>query len=372
MTPRALRTLAAVSTVVTVGLVGVAHASTPPTPAASAPASAPTADVAVELMRRAPAALLAEGATLAYVDLAAAFEEAGMADGTAQQRVEALVGPLLRAGLNVPMLFGDDQLDVPGALADVGFSIVDIAQELAVGSPPHTAMLDAVNVPPGAIDTAVHADPVWSARLTASVDHGVTVYDWGEQLDITARTPLHSLGRGGQLAVEPNGAGSMVARTFQATSMAAVRATAAEQSVAQRGPFVDAIRRLPSGRLLQAFGVVAPSTGRRMPMPINATLPDAGPTSSAAPPVSVLAAESVDHATRLLVTYADDATAAAAVATWQAWFDSGTSHVSRQPIASLFAGATITSDGPVVIVDVTGERAFTRLDQMVLAADLPG
>lgn len=309
-------------------------------------------------MRRVPASALTTGSTLSYVDLAAVFQRAGVLDGSEQQQTDAIVSALSEFDLAAPQLFGNRQFQFDEARREVGFTLLDIAQEVTLGSPPNLVTAAAVrHVSPASIDAAVHADPTWSDLLTTVTVDGVSFYDWGDKLDIKRRTPMRPIGAGGQLLVDAGAADgdSVIVRTSRRPMMESALAVDPEASVWASGPLASVWDHLPPGALVGAFGSISQLS------------PGAAPT----PALAVLTLDGADVHAELLIPFESGAKAESAAAVIKAWLTEGKSFTTRGPIADLLPGATVSVDGTVVRLASPAPRAFGRFRDILVVRDLP-
>ncbi len=340
-----------------------AAATTPPPSAATAPA----------VLQRIPASVLTNGSTLTYTNLAEILRRAGADSGTDDERVTALAARIVEMDINVPLLFGNQQFQLAEARQEVGFTIFDEAEEASAGQMPGTVIVASVTgIDPAVIEAALKADPKWSARLTTATANGASFFDWGDELNVTGRTPMRPVGIGGQMQVAPRagGSGSLVVRTTRRTVMDSVATADPAASVWSAGPLAEAFARLGDDVLLQAFGVAGQV--RSAAGPFTSVVPT--PSATIAGYSGMLAVQVADadavHAELLIPFETADAAAAAGPVVEQ-WLASGTSLVRRTPIAEILPGASVTVDGTVVRVSVSAERAYGHLIQMLVTGDLP-
>lgn len=314
---------------------GFAGATTP-----AAPASAFAGQLA-----RMPAAVFdvaadADTPTLTYVDMELVWERLGVGADPAERL--AALGRTAEATTwsQPPVLFQESALDVDGARAEVGFSMLEIGRELAVLAPPNRTVVADVAVSGAAIEQAVTTDPLWSPDLRVVPTADGDYYAWGDEdfaIDPARRSPLRPLGQGGQLAVlgelsEP----VTVVRTLAVADMEAALATAAGHapSAADAGPFAAADEALAGVTVVQAIGVTA--TAPYLGLLVVEVADDAGPRAE----VLLL------HAT------ADEAAANAPM------------------VADALPDAAVTVDGTVVAARVDGVEAYRTLVQMLMRREL--
>lgn len=121
-----------------------------------------------------------------------------------QAGVESFASTLLGNGeVLVPesaLLFRDDQ----AWRDELGFGAADITAVAETGVPPSVISVYRTTVEPGAIATAVEADPGWSTELVSAEKGDATVYTWGDdplRADVSRTSPARPLGQGGVMAV---------------------------------------------------------------------------------------------------------------------------------------------------------------------------
>lgn len=254
--------------------------------------------------------------------------------------------------INVPLLFGNQQFQLAEARQEVGFTIFDEAEEASAGQMPGTVIVASVTgIDPAVIEAASKADPKWSATSTTATANGASFFDWGDELNVTGRTPMRPVGIGGQMQVAPGacwrGSGSLVVRTTRRTVMDSVATADPAASVRAAGPLAEAFARLGDGVLLQAFGVAGQV--RSAAGTFTSVVPT--PSATIAGYSGMLAVQVADadavHA-ELLIPFETADVAAAAGPVVEQWLASGTSLVRRTPIAEILPGASVTVDGTVV------------------------
>jgi hypothetical protein len=146
------------------------------------------------------------GHEVALVDLAAAAAAAGVAvpsPGAAPDEVTDYLLSLPRDTL-VPELLQRTAADVDALRAELGFDHAAIEAAVSAGEPPEQFLVLKGAFDDGAVEAAVHSDPVWSDLLTSLEHAGVAYYAWGAdmEIDVERVTPARPLGRGGRLALD--------------------------------------------------------------------------------------------------------------------------------------------------------------------------
>ena len=209
---------------------------------------------------------LGSRAQLYYVDMSLAWERIGAGADPAERAEHIGELPVVETFSMGPQLFGTYGAMFDEARAEIGFTLVEIERELAVLSPPNDLFIDATSVSADVITGAMEADAMWSPDLTTvETDHG-PYFSWGDGTEPNPEriSPLHPLGRGGQLAVLGDGAATTI-RTFDSADMEAVLETSA-------------------GRDAVGDDVGGPRTGPRRPRRRSGVRAGGDPESAAARP----------------------------------------------------------------------------------------
>jgi hypothetical protein len=100
--------------------------------------------------------------------------------------------------------FAIDAFREPEAFrAEIGLDPADVGQSAETGEPPGTLHVLRGGFDAGDIDDAVHGDSGFSDLLEEAEHGGVSYYAWGEDFeqDFSRNSPVHTLGRGGRLAL---------------------------------------------------------------------------------------------------------------------------------------------------------------------------
>jgi hypothetical protein len=97
----------------------------------------------------------------------------------------------------------DGLLDPEAYRAEIGLDPADVRQAAETGVPPATLHVLRGDFDPGVVDEAVQADENYNDLLEVVSHGGVDYYTWGEDFaqDFERLSPVHTLGRGGRLAL---------------------------------------------------------------------------------------------------------------------------------------------------------------------------
>ena len=309
-------------------------------------------------------AVLDPAAFITYTDMTLVWDRVG-AGTDAESRLDSL-GDLNALGTVFPQLFdnGFGDASIEQSEAEVGFSFLQIERELAVVAPPRRVIIDVTSVSPDVIDAAIESNPVWSERVTrVDTEHGSYV-DWGDGsgFDPTARSPFRPLGQAGQFVVLGDPATTV--RTITASDAEAVLATtegAADSATttAVLGPIAEV---LADDVVMQA--IVQPGANPFMPPvtgsaeEIEAALEQARLVLPSIGVGIVQVADGDNTRTEVLLVHFDAASATANVELVETALAEGVDANTQVPLAETFPDATVTVDGVVVRVDVSGEGTF--------------
>jgi hypothetical protein len=154
-------------------------------------------------------------AYVSYADLDAYFEALGAGsapDGASNDEMNdwlTEVAEAERSGdygrLVSGSQFAIDAFREPEAFrAEIGLDPADVRQSAETGDPPATLNILRGSFDAGEVDDAVHDDPGFSDLLEEAEHGGVSYYAWGEDFaqDFSRNSPVHTLGRGGRLALK--------------------------------------------------------------------------------------------------------------------------------------------------------------------------
>lgn len=324
--------------------------------------------------------------TFSYVDMTIRYEQLDLTDANAERRLEegsrAFIEP--RTFTMLPQLFGDQQVQIDEARSDVGFSAFDIDREAFVSAPPAQTFVVDAPANPDDIGDAVRSAPDWSDDLEEVEADGEPYFSWGDGLRPRPDriTPLHSLGRGGQLAVEEAGdEGSIVTRTLVATDMEAALSVGSddEPSALDAGPLVPLLDAVGDGEVVQAFATFEPLSissvlgGRVTPEQLEEMLDE---MTLLEPYEAIMVVELVDDddetTTEVLLAHGDENGAETNVARLADVFADGLSAVTRQPLSETFGEPTIERRGDAVAVTFEGggDGQFRPAFQAIQQADV--
>lgn len=105
--------------------------------------------------------------------------------------------------LVLPVGFGDRAFEIEAWKEQFGFSFLDVDRDVLAGQPPDELFAVQGAFAPGAIDSAVKADPVWSDDLTEAEHDGEPYFLWSDPMvsAFDKASGPRPLGRGGALAV---------------------------------------------------------------------------------------------------------------------------------------------------------------------------
>jgi hypothetical protein len=330
---------------------------------------------------RVPASALdAESAMVTYVDMDLAWERAGVGTDPAERldRLGALVE--VPTWTQPPQLFGQMAALVDEARAEVGFSLFEIGREIAVLSPPRDIKIAETTATVDDVTAAVQSDPLWSSAL-ATVEHADgTYFEWGDDPSAPNAdliTPMRPLGRGGQLAVVAGDTGSTVVRTLDAADMESVLTTmaGASDSLLDTEFFAAVVNALGDGDVLQATSLAQPQ-----PLdPAALLLTEQGIEEVLeqivlVPPYrGVVIAQSYDGAqssTELLFVYGDAAGAEASAPLFEQALAASINVTTMEPLGGFFPDATVSTEGPVVVVSIPSQDAYRVAQRMMFERSL--
>jgi hypothetical protein len=332
-----------------------------------------------------PAAVLkADGALVSYVDMTLIWAGLGVGDGP-QERIDNVgrlneVGPWWTTG---PQVFSPYDMQLDEARAEVGFSTFEIDRELAVLAPPRHVIVVETSVPADTITAAVESDPLWSADLRQESGPAGPYWSWGGEdfdIDPARQSPLHSLGRGGQLALIGD-APATVLRTLATDDMAAAQQTIVGDapSVLDEGVLADTLAAVGDETVVQAMGVPQPTLldpaavllgSNVTPEQVEEVLAQ---VAGVGPYLGLLVAEVADGdstRTEILLAHPSPGAAADNVAAVEAHLSEGIDMSTQTPVSELLPGATVAAEGSVVRVTFSGPDAYrialTMLQQRAL------
>jgi hypothetical protein len=97
----------------------------------------------------------------------------------------------------------DGLRDVEAYRDEIAIDPARITQSIEAGSPPETYTVLSGDFDAGDVSDAVENDETWSQLLEEPSHGGVSYWSWGEdfETDFARNTPVHTLGRGGRLAL---------------------------------------------------------------------------------------------------------------------------------------------------------------------------
>jgi hypothetical protein len=320
-------------------------------------------------------ALETEGAMMVYVDMDLAWGRAGIGIDPAERldRVGALVEP--PTWTQTPQLFGPYAAQVDEARSEVGFTMFQIEREIAVLAPPNNIMIAETSVTADDVTAAVASDPLWSADLGTVESAGGPYFTWGDDPaapHVDRISPMRPLGQGGQLAVIADDAGSTVVRTLEPADMEAVLTTAAgtSSSLLDTDFFGAALAALGKGAVLQTIGVPQPQLFDPAVVVLGTEAIEELLQDVVLVPAydGLLIAELYDGGvsqTELLFVYGDAANAEASAPAFERALAEGVNTTTMEPLSEIFPGASVSTDGPVVVVTLPSEGAY-RIAQRML------
>jgi hypothetical protein len=149
---------------------------------------------------------------VSYVDLEGYYAALGIDPpprSATSEEANAWLGELVEAarGDVAPLIGGEFAgagLRDPQAYRDeIGVDPADIAQSIETGEPPETYHVVRGSFDAGTVDEAVRSDPGFSDLLEEQSHGEVSFYSWGEDFEqhLERNSPVHTLGRGGRLAL---------------------------------------------------------------------------------------------------------------------------------------------------------------------------
>lgn len=351
---------------------GLAAASAPTVPTAGSAFATKLAEL--------PASFLAENedVMLSYVDMNLVWDRLGVGTDPAD-RLDALGQTGAAETFAQPtMIFGAWAASADEARAEVGFSMFEIEREAGLSAPPQRVIVVDTSVAATDVADAVATDPVWSADLQVVDSDAGTYWTWGDDplaQDVTRRTPMRELGRGGALAVAGDAPATVIRTLDPAYLEATMRSIGGtEPSVADEGPFAPVVDVFGGAEVVQATGSTT------MPMvlpPLDGDVDEIAEAMETATRFLPYAATTVvetlvdgEYHTTIVVTHFDPASAAANAETAATWFAEGTDPVTRAPLAELFLEPTITTDGNLMIVELGPDTLYRRAVSSLLAGAL--
>jgi hypothetical protein len=318
-------------------------------------------------------ALEADGAIVTYVDMDLAWNRAGIGSDPNERLggVSALFQP--STWTQTPQLFGQSAMLVDEARAEVGFTTFEIEREIAVLAPPRNITIAETSVSSDDVDAAVESDPLWASELTSVETPAGAYYQWGDDPtapNVDRISPMRPLGQGGQLAVIADDAGSIVMRTLEDADTVLATIAGATDSLLDTDFFAAAVAALGKGAVLQAMGVPQPQPYDPAVVVLGTEAIEELLQDVVLVPAydGLLIAELYDggHSqTKLLFVYGDEASAGESAPIFEQALAEGVETTTMKPLSDVFPGASVSTDGAVVVVTLPSEGAY-RIAQRML------
>ena len=318
-------------------------------------------------------ALEADGAMVTYVDMDLAWNRAGIGSDPDERldRVGALFEP--STWTQTPQLFGQSAVLVDEARAEVGFTTFEIGREIAVLAPPRNITIAETSVSSDDVDAAVESDPLWASELTTVETPGGAYYQWSDDPtapNVDRISPMRPLGQGGQLAVVADDAGSIVVRTLEDADTVLATMAGGTDSLLDTDFFAAAVAALGKGAVLQAMGVPQPQPFDPAVVVLGTEAIEELLEDVVLVPAydGLLIAELYDGGqsqTKLLFVYGDEASAGESAPIFEQALAEGVNTTTMEPLADVFPGASVSTDGAVVVVTMPSEGAY-RIAQRML------
>jgi hypothetical protein len=318
-------------------------------------------------------ALETEGAMVVYVDMDLAWDRAGVGSDPDERlgRISFLFEP--STWTQPPQLFGQSAALVDEARAEVGFTTFEVEREIAVLAPPRSIMIAETSVSPDDVAAAVESDPLWSSELTTVETPDGSYYQWGDdptELNVDRITPMRPLGQGGQLAVVADDAGSTVVRTLEGADAVLATMAGGTDSLLDTDLFAAARAALGKGAVLQSIGVPGPQLFDPAVIVLSTeAIEELLQDVVFVPPYNgLLIAELYDGGesqTELLFVYGDAATAEASAPEFERALAESVNTTTMEPLSDVFPGASVSTDGPVVVVTLPSEGAYRVAQRML-------
>jgi hypothetical protein len=224
--------------------------------------------------------------------------------------------------------------------AEFGFGLQDVEAAVLAGRPPGQITVFVGDFDPGAIETALRADPVWGPELEV-VEYGRgSYYRWGGDYEVNPEraSAARPLGRGGCLAVRDE----VVIRTYGTAEMEAALDTL--EGRADSLADVDALRTLAA--VLEDEGVYS----AHLTLDVASLPAPAGAGADALAPYEALAiGPGVDDDgtafEMLVLVHGDEAAAAANATRLEEKLNSTVSQRTGQPWSDILGEVEIRLDG---------------------------
>ena len=284
-----------------------------------------------------------------YSDLGAYYDALGVDSpprGASNDEFDEWLGELSEAerGDFAPLLGGaefalDALRDAEAFQAEIGLDPADIRQSIEAGAPPEMYTILRGGFDSGDIGDAVENDENFADLLETETHSDVNYYTWGEDFeqDFARNSPVHSLGRGGRLALHDD----LLMWCFWTDGMTGMidAAIDAAGSLADR-PDVAAI-----ADALQQADVFSAQVFGGLQTPAEFGAPSASATGAGM--------DAEGPALTLVFAYEDAAQAASNVATVEAGLD-GIDEFEGRPWAERVDSIDVAGEGQVVVATLHG------------------
>jgi hypothetical protein len=239
---------------------------------------------------------------------------------------------------------------------ELGIRARDVERDVVAGSPPDDLTILEGSIDPDRVRRAVETDDTWADLLEAKRYGGEKYYSWGpRRVQVQRRTPLRTIGIGGNLAIDPPYA---IWSDSAVSIKRSIDAAAGDvESLADDRDLVAVANALHAAGAYSAFlstDEVAPGATTGGPTPL-------------APYQAVATGPGLDGKQHLLLValaYQDAATAKTQAARLRAIAEDGTS-VSGAPWTELVTIGEITTKGRVVLGTFVAERARLWFDTVL-------